>query len=228
MAETGHAERQRPHSMQSSNRSYSSTPDGSLGRRGELARPVDRVCGDGNRSDERGHVDDEVGDDGEVRHGLDGDPSRVPGRRGASRTRAPRGRSPGPRRSRTRRGSTNAGWRATGSRWILIHRSASRTVLVGLDLGLEGVEPRGASVAREPEDAEVAGDRQPTVPAADPPPRSRRRGSGRASPSRGEVGVVGQRARSPACDRVRRRRACDRPRRRRPPPSRGAWCPCRP
>ena len=35
---TGHADRQRPHSMQSSNRSYASIPAGTLGRPGELAR----------------------------------------------------------------------------------------------------------------------------------------------------------------------------------------------
>ena len=64
--------------------------------------------------DERGHVDHQVGDHGEVRHGLNGHLPRI--QVGEARHARERllGRSPEPRRSRTRRGSTNAGWRGSG------------------------------------------------------------------------------------------------------------------
>ena len=73
---TGQADRQRPHSMQSSNRSYASIPSGASRRRREFARSR-RGVRRREALDERRHVDDQVGHHGEVRHGLDGHPARI-------------------------------------------------------------------------------------------------------------------------------------------------------
>ena len=73
-----------------------------------------------------------------------------------------------------------------GSRWTLIHRSASSTVLVRSDLGLEHVEPRRAArrvrIGRRGSSCAHGDGRKSVAPP----------GPGSSTPSRGEVGDVGE------------------------------------
>ena len=175
MAETGHAERQRPHSMQSSKRSYASTPDGSSAARGNsLARSMGVR---GEPLGERRHVDDEVGHHGEVRHGLDGDASVFQVGE-ACHAREPFAAVHPDATGPARRVEARV---TDGERRVAVDLDPSEGVedrARGFDLGLEDIEPRRAAVAREPEDAEVA--RIPwSVPAVGSPPRSRRPGPDR-------------------------------------------------
>ena len=140
--------------MQSSKRSYPSIPDGASAVGGD-SLPLVAGCGDGNRSMNEDMSTTRSAIDGEVGHGLHGHLPRI--QVGEARHAREPLSAVHPDPAGAARGVEAR--MPDGEGLVEVDLDPSQPVQDGalrLDLRLEGVEPRRAVLACEPEDAEAA------------------------------------------------------------------------